>query len=122
AAGAAAIGIALCLSSVLTSDKPVIILRLLAKPAVGGSGILMAVFGATAFGSVYLIPSYLAQVQGYNAQQIGEVVMWSGIPQLFLLPVMPFLMKRVDARLLVGLGLLLFAASCFINVDMSPDT
>ncbi len=37
----------------------------------GGSGILMAVFGATAFGSVYLIPSYLAQVQGYNAQQIG---------------------------------------------------
>ena len=48
--------------------------------------------------------------------------MWSGIPQLFLLPVMPLLMKRVDARLLVGLGLLLFAASCFINVDMSPDT
>jgi DHA2 family multidrug resistance protein len=48
--------------------------------------------------------------------------MWSGIPQLFLLPVMPFLMKRVDLRLLVGFGLLLFAASCFINVDMSPDT
>ena len=82
----------------------------------------MAVFGATAFGSVYLIPSYLAQVQGYNAQQIGEVVMWSGIPQLFLLPLMPFLMRRVDLRLLVALGLILFAVSCFINVDMSPDT
>jgi len=48
--------------------------------------------------------------------------MWSGIPQLFLLPVMPLLMKRVDARLLVGMGLILFAVSCFINVDMSPDT
>jgi MFS transporter, DHA2 family, multidrug resistance protein len=119
---AAVLGIAIFLIAELTDDRPFINLRLLANPSVGGSGILMAVFGATAFGSVYLIPSYLAQVQGYNAQQIGEVVMWSGIPQLFLLPVMPFLMKRVDPRLLVGMGLLLFAASCFINVDMSPDT
>jgi len=119
---ASVLGIAVFLIAELTDDRPFINLRLFANPSVGGSGILMAVFGATAFGSVYLIPSYLAQVQGYNAQQIGEVVMWSGIPQLFLLPVMPLLMKRVDPRLLVGLGLLLFAASCFINVDMSPDT
>jgi DHA2 family multidrug resistance protein len=119
---AAVLGIAIFLIAELTDDRPFINLRLFANPSVGGSGILMAVFGATAFGSVYLIPSYLAQVQGYNAQQIGEVVMWSGIPQLFLLPVMPFLMKRVDPRILVCMGLLLFAASCFINVDMSPDT
>jgi DHA2 family multidrug resistance protein len=119
---AAFIGIAIFLIAELTTDKPFINLRLFAKPSVGGSGILMAVFGATAFGSVYLIPSYLAQVQGYNAQQIGEVVMWSGIPQLFLLPIMPFLMKRVDPRILVAGGLILFAVSCFINVDMSPDT
>jgi DHA2 family multidrug resistance protein len=122
AAIAAFIGIAVFLIAELTTDKPFINLRLFAKPSVGGSGILMAVFGATAFGSVYLIPAYLSQVQGYNAQQIGEVVMWSGIPQLFLLPFMPFLMKRVDPRVLVGIGLILFAASCFINVDMSPDT
>jgi DHA2 family multidrug resistance protein len=122
AAIAAFIGIAVFLIAELTADEPFINLRLFKNPSVGGSGILMAVFGATAFGSVYLIPSYLAQVQGYNAQQIGEVVMWSGIPQLFLLPLMPFLMKRVDARLLVAGGLILFAVSCFINVDMSPDT
>ncbi|HEY4167565.1 MAG TPA: DHA2 family efflux MFS transporter permease subunit [Reyranella sp.] len=122
AAIASFIGIAVFLIAELTADKPFINLRLFGKPSVGGSGILMAVFGATAFGSVYLIPSYLAQVQGYNAQQIGEVVMWSGIPQLFLLPVMPFLMKRVDPRILVAGGLILFAVSCFINVDMSPDT
>src|SRR5580698_3295509 len=119
---AAFIGISVFLIAVLTADEPFINLRLFKNPSVGGSGILMAVFGATAFGSVYLIPSYLAQVQGYNAQQIGEVVMWSGIPQLFLLPLMPFLMRRVDLRLLVAAGLILFAVSCFINVDMSPDT
>jgi DHA2 family multidrug resistance protein len=31
-------------------------------------------------------------------------------------------MRKVDLRLLVMFGLLMFAASCFINVDMSPDT
>jgi hypothetical protein len=35
-------------------------------------------------GSIYIIPVYCAQIQGYNAQQIGYVVMWSGLPQLFL--------------------------------------
>lgn len=119
---AAVVGTTIFIIAELTTDKPFINLRLFANPSVGGSGILMAVFGATAFGSVYLIPSYLAQVQGYNAQQIGEVVMWSGVPQLFLLPLMPYLMQRVDLRLLVGLGLLMFAASCFVNVDMSPST
>ena len=119
---AAVLGIVVFLIAELTTDKPFINLKLFANPSVGGSAILMAVFGATAFGSVYLIPAYLAQVQGYNAQQIGEVVMWSGIPQLFLLPLMPLLMRKVDLRLLVGFGLLLFAVSCFINVDMSPDT
>ena len=68
------LGIVIFLIAELTTDRPFINLRLFANPAVGGSAILMAVFGATAFGSVYLIPAYRAG-QGYNAQQIGEVVM-----------------------------------------------
>ena len=35
---------------------------------------------------IYLLPLYLAQIQGYNALQIGEVIMWMGVPQLFLIP------------------------------------
>jgi MFS transporter, DHA2 family, multidrug resistance protein len=73
------------------------------------------------FGSIYVIPVYCAQIQGYNAEQIGYVVMWSGLPQLVLFPAMPFFMKRFDPRLLVLIGTLLFAASCFINVDLTHD-
>ena len=50
------------------------------------------------------------------AEQIGYVVMWSGLPQLVLFPAMPFLMKQFDPRILVVIGTLLFASSCFINV------
>ena len=47
--------------------------------------------------------------------------MWSGLPQLVLFPAMPFLMKRIDPRLLVIAGTLLFASSCFINVNLTHD-
>src|SRR6201999_1208249 len=47
--------------------------------------------------------------------------MWSGIPQLLLFPAMPILMRRLDPRLLVATGVLLFAASCFINVNLTHD-
>jgi MFS transporter, DHA2 family, multidrug resistance protein len=79
------------------------------------------VLGAVSFGSIYIIPVYCAQIQGYNAQQIGYVVMWSGLPQLVLFPMMPLLMRAVDARLLVVTGTVFFIASCWINVGLTHD-
>jgi MFS transporter, DHA2 family, multidrug resistance protein len=101
--------------------KPFINLRVLGNRSVGGGCLLMTVLGAVSFGSIYVIPVYCAQIQGYNAEQIGYVVMWSGLPQLVLFPAMPFFMKRFDPRILIITGTLLFAASCFINVDLTHD-
>ncbi len=105
----------------LMAERPFINLRVLKNRSVGGGCLLMTVLGAVSFGSIYVIPVYCAQIQGYNAEQIGYVVMWSGLPQLALFPAMPLLMKRFDPRLLVVIGTLLFAASCFINVSLTHD-
>jgi DHA2 family multidrug resistance protein len=43
------------------------------------------------------------------------------LPQLLLIPLVPSLMRRFDARLLVAVGLGLFAASCFLNADINHD-
>ena len=105
----------------LMAERPFINLRVLKNRSVGGGCVLMTVLGAVSFGSIYVIPVYCAQIQGYNAEQIGYVVMWSGLPQLVLFPAMPLLMKRFDPRLLVVTGALLFALSCFINVALTHD-
>ncbi len=94
---------------------------MLANRSVGGACMLMTVLGAVSFGSIYIIPVYCAQIQGYNAEQIGHVVMWSGLPQLVLFPMMPLIMRKVDARLLVVTGTLFFIASCWINVGLTHD-
>ncbi|MCJ2010363.1 DHA2 family efflux MFS transporter permease subunit [Methylobacterium sp. J-092] len=105
----------------LMAERPFINLRVLANRSVGGSCVLMTVLGAVSFGSIYIIPLYCAQIQGYDAQQIGYVVMWSGLPQLLLFPMMPLIMRTFDARLLVVTGTLFFIASCWINVGLTHD-
>ena len=39
------------------------------------------------------------------------VLAWTGLPQLLLIPLVPRLMRRFDARLVIGVGFALFAAS-----------
>lgn len=48
--------------------------------------------------------------------------MWSGLPQLFLIPFVPKLMQRFDARFIAAVGFSLFAISCFMNSQMTHDT
>ncbi|HUC16371.1 MAG TPA: DHA2 family efflux MFS transporter permease subunit [Acetobacteraceae bacterium] len=106
----------------LVRREPFLNLRLLARRGFGSASLLGLVMGLGLYGSVYLLPVYLGQVQGYDALQIGEVVMWAGAPQLLIIPFVPMIMKRVDARLLVAFGFVLFGVSCVMNGYMSPDT
>jgi MFS transporter, DHA2 family, multidrug resistance protein len=77
--------------------------------------------GFALFGSVYLLPAYLGQVQHYNAEQIGKVLAWTGLPQLLLIPLVPKLMQRFDIRYIAFIGMSIFALSSFMNTAMSPD-
>jgi DHA2 family multidrug resistance protein len=68
-----------------------------------------------------VLPLYLSQTQGYNAEQIGIVLAWYGAPQILLIPLVPKLMKWVGPRALILLGFVLFAASNFMNTGLSLD-
>jgi MFS transporter, DHA2 family, multidrug resistance protein len=105
----------------LTVEKPLIRLRLLMQRNFGFGTISVTLLGFALFGSVYILPAYLGQAQGYNAEQIGGVLAWTGLPQLLLIPLIPKLMQRFDARYIAITGLLIFAYSCFMNTAMSPD-
>jgi MFS transporter, DHA2 family, multidrug resistance protein len=105
----------------LTIEKPLIRLRLLTRRNFGLGTIAMTMVGFALFGSVYILPAYLGQAQGYNAEQIGAVLAWTGLPQLVLIPLVPRLMQRFDTRYIAFTGLMIFAYSCFMNTAMSPD-
>jgi MFS transporter, DHA2 family, multidrug resistance protein len=105
----------------LVASHPLVNLRLFGRRNFGLGTAGNFLLGFTLYGSVYLMPEYLAATQGFDSEQIGEVMAWVGLPQLLLIPLVPRLMKRIDARLLVGIGLVIFAVSCFMNMEMDHN-
>jgi DHA2 family multidrug resistance protein len=103
------------------TPEPLVNFRLLGRRnfGLGTSGNFL--LGFALYASGYLLPQYLAVTQGFDAEQSGEVVAWIGLPQLLVIPLVPLLMKRIDARLLVTIGLLVFAGSCFMNLYLDRD-
>jgi DHA2 family multidrug resistance protein len=117
----AAVALALFLWIEFTSNKPLLNLRLLFRRNFGFGIVANFLLGIALYGSVFILPVYLSRIQGYNAEQIGMVLAWTGLPQLVLIPLVPRLMQRVDARIIIGVGFALFAASNFMNIYMTND-
>jgi MFS transporter, DHA2 family, multidrug resistance protein len=117
----AAVALALFLWIELTSKRPLLNLRLLARRNFGFGILANFLLGIALYGSVFILPVYLSRIQGYNSEQIGMVLAWTGLPQLVLIPLVPRLMKRLDPRLIIGVGFALFAASNFMNIYMTSD-
>ncbi len=115
----AAVSLTLFLIVELRSPRPLLNLRLLARRNFGFGITANFLMGVALYGSVFILPLYLSRVQGYNSEQIGMVLAWTGLPQLLLIPLVPRLMQRFDVRLIIAIGFTLFAASNFLNIYMT---
>jgi DHA2 family multidrug resistance protein len=117
----AGIFITLFLIRELTAKKPFINLRLFKYRTFALSCIIQTALGVGLYGSVFVVPEYLSIVQKYSASEIGSTLIWVGIPQLFILPFVPKLIKVVDIRLVIAFGAVMFSGSCFMNAFLDPD-
>jgi DHA2 family multidrug resistance protein len=105
----------------LVRKNPLLHLRLLARRNFGLGSLANFFFGLSMYGWLYVVPLYLARIQGYNAEQIGTVLIWIGVPQLAILPLMPRVMRHVDPRVLVATGFALFIAGSLLATNISED-
>jgi DHA2 family multidrug resistance protein len=83
---------------------------------------LSFVFGMGLFGSVYLMPIFLAYVRGHNALEIGEIMLVTGVAQLVAAPLATLAVRRIDVRLLTGFGFLLFAIGLGMSTKQTQAT
>ncbi|KQV38015.1 MULTISPECIES: DHA2 family efflux MFS transporter permease subunit [unclassified Rhizobium] len=84
--------------------------------------VLSFILGIGLFGSVYLMPVFLAFVRGHNALEIGMTMLVTGVAQLITAPIAVALEKRVDARLLSALGFALFAVGIAMSAFQNPQS
>jgi MFS transporter, DHA2 family, multidrug resistance protein len=76
------------------ATSPLVNFRLLGHRNFGLGTLGNFLLGFGLFGSAFLLPQYLAVAQGFDAERIGEVMAWAGLPQLLVIPLVPPLMKR----------------------------
>lgn len=118
----AAVSLAWAVGIELMVREPFLNLRLLGRRNFAVGAVVSFATGFAMYGTTYLLPVYLAQVQGYNSRQIGMTILWSGAPQLLMMPLAAAMLRRVDARMLLGFGLACFSASCWMNSTLTHLT
>lgn len=84
--------------------------------------VLSFCLGIGLYGSVYLIPVFLAFVRGHDAEQIGLTMLVTGAAQLAMSPVAVALERRVDPRILTAVGFGVFAFGLGLSVFQTRDT
>jgi len=105
----------------LTVRNPVVELHAFANPNFALGCFYSFIIGVGLYGSVYLMPMFLAGVRDYNALQIGQLIMVTGIFQFLSAPVAGALSKKLDPRVMLGLGLLFFGGGLWLNNALTAE-
>ncbi|MBI2719435.1 MAG: DHA2 family efflux MFS transporter permease subunit [Rhizobiales bacterium] len=78
--------------------------------------------GVGLFGSVYLMPVFLAFVRGHGPVEIGLVILVTGIAQLVTAPIAVQLDRRFPARPLAAIGFAGFAIGMAMSTTQTVNT
>lgn len=92
---------------------PIVDLHLFKNPSFAVAAGLMAVVFSSLLGCTVLLPEFVQTQMGYTAEKAGEVLSPGGFAILLFMPLIGFLVSRVDARYLIALGLAIISASIF---------
>src|SRR5665213_2489002 len=98
---------------VLTADEPIVDLRAFTNRNFGVGCLISFCVGIGLYGLTYMYPRYLAEVRGYSALMIGETMFVSGVTMFLTAPIVGRLMQKVDMRLIIAAGLIIFALGSF---------
>jgi DHA2 family multidrug resistance protein len=97
----------------MREQNPVLNLRLLKNRNFAVSNLLMFTLGAVLYGSTVLIPQFLETVMGYTAELAGMALSPGGLVVMAMMPLVGFLVSRVDPRKLITIGFIALALAMF---------
>jgi DHA2 family multidrug resistance protein len=106
----------------LRSERPIVDLMALRDRNLALGCALSFILGTGLYGSVYLMPFFLAYVRGHSALAIGEIMLVTGATQLAAAPITVWLEQHVGARPLTCAGFVLFAIGLAMSAFETPRT
>lgn len=101
---------------------PVLNLKLFARPAFCVAALVIFATGVAVYGSTYLVPLFVQLVQHYSPAIAGEILLPAGVAMAACFPLSGRLSDRIDARLLLAAGVMMFATSMWLLSDVAAFT
>ena len=113
------VSLAVFITTELLVKEPLIDLKLFANHNYLISNITLFIFGVGMFGSTFLLPLYLQNSLGYSALQSGAVFLPIGFIQGGISPFVGILSDKTSPKILIFIGIILFAISFYMNSTFS---
>jgi DHA2 family multidrug resistance protein len=107
---------------VLSYRQPIVDLRTFGNRNFALGCFFAFLMGIGMYGTTYLVPLFLAQVRGFSALQIGETVVVVGLAQLVMSPFAPRIARRLDLRIMLSIGVAVFAVSMYLTAVLTNQT
>jgi DHA2 family multidrug resistance protein len=104
---------------VLTYRQPIVDLRAFLNRNFAIGSFYTFVVGTGLYGATYLVPLFLAQVRGFNALQIGETVVVTGLAQMLLSPFTTYVARNLDLRIMLAIGMGTFAVAMYLTAGLT---
>ncbi len=107
------VGLALFIFRELTTEDPVVDLRVFKDRTFATGVFLISMVAFALYASLVLLPIYLQTLMGYPAYDAGLAISPRGLGSLITMPLVGILTGKVSARKLVTVGLLLVGITMF---------
>jgi DHA2 family multidrug resistance protein len=105
----------------LLVERPLIELRALKEPNICIPPLLITIYVFGSSATSFILPDYLTRVQGLRSLQIGDVLNWIALPQIVLVPLIAWVLRYLDARLMFASGLAVIAVGSWMNTELTHD-
>ena len=103
----------------LTAKEPVINFRVLKSRQLAAGVSIAAVLGLALFGSIFVLPIFLQSLHGLTANQTGLVILPGAIASAVTMAFVGRNANRLDARITVAVGAVLFFMSMLLLSRMT---
>lgn len=104
------------------ASEPLLDLRLFRQPGYGAAAVVAFIFGAGIYGSTYLVPLLVQNIQGYSPVESGLLLMPAGLVLAVVFPAAGRMADRSPEHRLLMAGLFLFAVSSWLLVGVDGAT
>jgi DHA2 family multidrug resistance protein len=115
------VGFCLFLERSFRSGGPIVRLSPFRKPTFAIACLFNLVIGFGLYSATYLLPVFLGRVRGYDSLQIGTTVFVTGFAQIVSTVIAARLSTRLDQRIVIAVGLSVFAGSLWMASYITPD-